>query len=443
MLRIGIYGNNLNTGYFLAGYMRRLGVTATLILPQDSHEQDTHHWWTNQAFDETLVRWVPRIHSLGCPGDLKLQSSIRQLYEVVSQFEVLLLREEGPALFSELNGPVKVFAAQGADLQLWPFWLEHMISVSGLSAAMKFSFRQLLITGHSQAEAVMMVARQTVAKLRSAGVLHRMQSRQRAGIDQCRRAIVFPYQTHLLDRLGYPRSQVRYVPLPNTPPELLANEHYDTPPALVNLSRSMDLLLVHPARMFFLERDSNPYRKDNDKLLMGFARFVKSTSLKVHMILLEKGLDEDILFAKRLIQQHDMNEYVTWLPELPNTVLRGIYKLPGVVVCDQFSANLSALGNTGRESVFFGCPLITSYDGADDVMYSEAPPNVYTANSDDSVFAALVKVSQLTVTDRENLRIKCVEWYEQNLDPVENTRRYLTVIDEAMADHQRLQRVAR
>ena len=431
MIRVGIYGNNLNQGYFLAGLLRRLGVDARVFLPAYAHAQDTHEWWSGAALDESLVVRLSAMAAPGASGTLTSQPVIREMYAAAGEFDVLILREEGPALFSEFAGCVKVFASQGADLQLWPWWLKTHFSPEALfrEAAANWRFP----ANRSVLRKAGTVAMAWIRRVRSLPDLSRRQRRQRAGIAQCARAIIFPYQRYLLDALAYPADRVRYIPLPNTPPQDLDDHAAGLPDALPVACKEAELLFVHPARMFFLPRDGNRFLKDNDKLIKGFADFLRGYAGNARLVLFGKGLAEDIHVAGALVRELGIADRVVWLPELSNRELRSVLGHPRTVVCDQYSPFVNTLGNLGRESVYFGRPLITSYDGEDDPMYSSRPPNVFFANSVATVADAMRQVAALSEGERQALVETCAAWYRQNLDPLKNARRYLDVCIEAMA----------
>jgi hypothetical protein len=270
-------------------------------------------------------------------------------------------------------------------------------------------------------------------RVRSLPDLARRQRRQRTGIGQCSRAIIFPYQRYLLDALAYPADRVRYIPLPSTPPQVLNDHGEGLPAALPVACKEAELLFVHPVRMFFLPRDGNRFLKDNDKLLKGFADFVRGYAGNAWLVLFEKGIAEDLHVARTLVQYLGIASRVVWLPELSNRELRSVLCHPRTVVCDQYSPFVNTLGNLGRESVYFGRPLITSYDGEDDPMYTSRPPNVFFANSVATVADAMRLVAALSDGERQALVETCAAWYRRNLDPLENARRYLDVCIEAMA----------
>lgn len=430
MIRIGIYGNNLNQGYFLAQSLRDLGCVAKVFLPFDPEAQDTHAWWSEEPLDESLIIRLPAMASPGCSGDLSSQFSIKKMYAAAEDFDVLILREEGPALFSEFKGAAKVFATQGADIQLWPWLLKIHLSPSAILRELSASWRYP--SNFTYLNKLLSVAFSFLVRMRSAPELFRRQRRQRVGILQCSRSIIAPYQRYLLRNISFPDASVRCIPLPSTPPRELSCHLKKIPVPLNKVYENSDLVFVHPARMFFVKRDGNLFLKDNDKLLKAFSKFVQEYKGKATLVLFRKGVPEDLEIAQKLINVLGVEDHVVWLPELSNIELRSILGHGKTVVCDQYSPYLNSLGNLGRESVYYGRPLITSYDGEDDVMYTETPPNVFLGNSVSTIEGAMKKVAELSEGERINIAKKCTNWYQLNLDPIENTKRYLDVCIEAI-----------
>lgn len=432
MINIGIYGNNLNQGYFLAQLFCELGVEAKVMIPFNSHPQDKHDWWTREPLDENLIIWFSSPVDSKASGFLSSQAPIFDIYKTASQFDVLLLREDGPALFSELKGPSKVFASQGADLQQMPWFLKALYSPKAIIAETRFNWL------HTQCMPlrvkIFMAGRRLISKARSYPMFARGQMRQRKGIMQCARAIIFPYQSYLLKALDYPEQRIRYVPVPNTPPDILNDQQIFASQIFNSNYKRVDIMFIHPARMFFLHRNGDRFLKDNDKLLFAFERFVRYYKGETCLVLFEKGLNEDLNAAKAIIKKLDMGQHIIWLPELTNQELRAILRLTKVVVCDQFSPFLNALGNLGRESVYFGRPLITSYDGEDNAMYTSPPPNVFLGNSVLTIFSAMKNISLMKQNDLFKIKQECSEWYRLNLNPLDNAKRYLDICYEALLD---------
>lgn len=429
-MRVGIFGNNLNQGYFLASLLRELGHDARVFLRDGAHPQDEHEWWSREAIDESLVERVGPVPDLSHGGSLLDLPDIKALYRKAEKYDVLLLREEGPALFSELREIPRVFASQGADLQLWPFWLTVYYSPPALIGQLRGAISAAQASSKPRARLLLERANHLA---RSYRYFRLVQQRQREGIAACTRLIIFPYQQWLADKLGVPAESVRYVPLPSTPPEVLDESAPSLHDETLRRLSDRDVVFLHPTRLFFLRHDGNRFLKDNDKLLRAFARFAAAGARSATLALFEKGRPEDIAAAHQLVRRLGIDRQLIWLPEMPNHALRWLFRLPNVVMCDQYSPFLNSLGNLGRESVFFGLPLITSYDGTDDPMYTRAPPNVLLGNSDETVLHSLHRAARMTPADRAKLREDCARWYAENLDPRKNAARYVEICREAIA----------
>src|SRR5579864_4129704 len=124
-MRVAYFGNNLNQGYDFVSLLAQRGISATLFDDQRTYEQDTHHWWTKRKRDESLVEYCDITQNVLCAQKkLSDMPAVQKIYEKAKNYDFLVLREYGPALFSELEGPVKVFWSMGFDLQNLPFLLD-------------------------------------------------------------------------------------------------------------------------------------------------------------------------------------------------------------------------------------------------------------------------------------------------------------------------------
>jgi len=181
--------------------------------------------------------------------------------------------------------------------------------------------------------------------------------------------------------------------------------------------REFDLVFFHPARQFFLKLDGNRFMKDNDKLFMAFARFISRTNLRVKLIALEKGREQDLQRARQLVKDLDLENHVEWLPEMENIRLRAYYKLDNLVVCDQYNPNIAMLGSIGRESSFFGKLLITGYrEWNQRLLYGgDIPPHIYPATSDKQIFDAMMAISQIEREQVAKIGVEARAWYKRNL----------------------------
>lgn len=432
-MRVAFYGNNLNKGYLYVSSFREHGVEATLFCGHYGYEQERHHWWTDRAPEKDFIRniRIVGLNTVCTQNRLATVPEVRELYESVRHYDVLVMAEDGPALFSELNGIRKVFISFGADLQNLPFMVRHFWSLD----FSQIRGRRALVKG---------VPGVAIKALREYITYRRVQRRQRTGLRQCDAIVATGgHQSALIEKLGLQSKQVAYLPLPMDP-GLLEEVDRNELQQLKQLYEGIDILFFHPTRQLYLRMDNNVFLKDNDKLLHAFNHFVRSRQCKAKLLLVEKGRRNDIEYTKKLIRQMDLNAQVEWLPEMPNKRLRAYYQLEQVVVCDQYSSNIAMLGNIGREATYYGKMVITAFNTHwNGMLYGhDMPPNVFPAATPDEILAAMCQVSAFSRTEAEKRSSLASEWFNRNLHKDAVVPRYvdllLTIIDGAKSASQTL-----
>jgi hypothetical protein len=93
-----------------------------------------------------------------------------------------------------------------------------------------------------------------------------------------------------------------------------------------------DLLIFHHSRHEWnientVELKIDNYTKGNNKLIQGFASFIKITNIKAHLILFEYG--SSIELSKNLIKELDIEKNITWMPLMPRKEI-----MVGISLCD-------------------------------------------------------------------------------------------------------------
>jgi len=359
-MKIAIFGNNLNQGYFFTRLFHQCGYEARLLLPHYPDRQEHHDWWSGTPMDPQLVlRLDGGPFSIGGIRPLSTQPVIRKLYDTARAFDLLFLTENGPAVFSEFHERKKIFRAFGWDIQVMPFLLKHLHGGwPGLwSGSPDPSSQQPNPMGQTWKATIKFFLKDMM-----------LQYRQRKGLGQCQAVICDPHNQTNVQALDLAPSAVHYFPFPMET-EHMQREDPNLVEKLKDKYSNWDTVFFHPTRQFYLPLDRNPYLKGNDVLIKGYALFKKRSSQKTLLLLVEKGRSEDIRATHALIKELDLHEHVRWIPEIANTELRAYYRLDNLVVCDQFSPHLPVLGNIGREAMFFGRALITSFSSINELVY--------------------------------------------------------------------------
>jgi len=409
--RVAIYGNNLNQGYFLARSLHELGVRATLFCPSYEYAQERHDWWTASDIDGSLVRYAP-LFPPGCGGTPSSDPEIRRVYDEIAAYDVLVMAENGPAVFSDLGGgPARVFLSLGFDLQNTPFLLKrHLYSRHTWQP-----LREVVVntfSGHFGAPLLVpQRCRAVCGVLRSYATLQR---RQRKGLRQADALVIAPHQEPLARRLSLDPGKVRYLPMPMDT-RVLQEVDRTASDALARRYAAFENVFFHPTRQFFLRTTDDPYKKDNYKLLEGYADYRSRSTKRSRLLLVRKGDAADLEEADRIIHRLGLNESVEWLPEMPNRELRAFYTMRNVIVCDQFSPNLAVLGNIGREASFFGRLLITSFRAFNTRLYgADIPAHVLPAETAGEVARAMLAVDDLSDECRAGLEQGASRWFQRH-----------------------------
>jgi hypothetical protein len=403
-VRVAVFGNNLNQGFFLARFLRESGVEADLFFRDYSNAQERPEWWLAAGADDRLIRRFRLDWSMAA-GWLRPceHAEVQQAYAAARSYDILQLSEEGPALFDGLKGgPAKVFRPLGADLRVLPF-----LAGMRLGELPRDALGALRAGRPGLAYA---------AALRLMEGL-RLQRRQRAGLRSCEAVLSGTgADERLHGRLGLDPGRVRYLPMPMDP-AAYSDADGSLAAGLRRRYADVDLLLLHPARQFHLALDGNRFLKDNDKLLRAYAAFARGASRRTRLLLVAKGREEDLAESRRLVSELGLGERTEWLPEMPNRELRAYYGLEQVVVCDQFNPNLAFLGNVGREAALFGRPLVTAFreSWARPVFGDDLPPHVLAAESEAEILAVL---RRLDSPEGESLRRRAARarsWFDRHL----------------------------
>jgi glycosyltransferase involved in cell wall biosynthesis len=432
-LRVAIYGNNLDTGYRFARFLRAHGVVARLFCIRYSHGQDAHPWWEDQAPDPELVEFL-ELDALpvGRLKPLRRIPAISDLYRKAAAYDVLVLSEDGPAVFSAMNGMPRLFVSFGADLQVLPVLIGTHWTVTRSTRALAAAWAAR--TGDPRRSALRRALVQLVFEVKELLGLGMIQARQRAGIAGADRVVCFPYQKPLAVRLGVPEERiVTNLPLPMDGDLLATRNTAGIEPLLERLS-GCRLVFFHPTRQLHLATGDTRFLKGNDRLIRAYARFARKRSPRgLRLVLVRKGRAQDIAASERLISELGIAEHCEWVPEMENKQLRAVMALPNVVICDQFDESMAAMGNIGREACSFGRILLTAFSEQNARAFAVPPPNLLPAKSEEEIGRALEHVLDLTDARRAEIGAQARAWFTEHLDWRRVVPRYVDLLQDMAA----------
>jgi glycosyltransferase involved in cell wall biosynthesis len=128
--------------------------------------------------------------------------------------------------------------------------------------------------------------------------------------------------------------------------------------------------------------------KGSDRLLRGFAEFVRHGRPNAVLLLNEWGLELDR--SKALIRQLDVERNVRWLAPLPKLRLIDAYRAADVVL-DQFL--IGSFGAVAPEAMSCGRPVVMAFDAASHSWCFPVLPPVIDARTPGEIHAALARLA--------------------------------------------------
>ena len=300
-MKIHLYGNVLNNGYYLGLIFRKMGHEVVLFLDKDSPSAQDYPWWEDSSLNESnLPYWIkfydfkPNFFISG----LKEKAMINEF----SNADVALVCSFGPIIAGKANIPF-VFYSYGEDLNIAD-------TIRGLKRVINNLIRFRRPSG--------------LLKYMTIGLLQRRYLHKASFI-----GIGMGYQIPYLKTLGLMNKFEKIKFAVN-----LDNFKF-------NLIPSLELKYSKYHKVFFmisrhawksLWREAT---KGNDKFIRAFALYIEKYSPNVKLILIDKGID--VCNSKKLIKQLGIERYVEWVPEMNKDAIKNYLALNNLIVVDQFS----------------------------------------------------------------------------------------------------------
>jgi glycosyltransferase involved in cell wall biosynthesis len=143
-----------------------------------------------------------------------------------------------------------------------------------------------------------------------------------------------------------------------------------------------DFILLSPSRHDW-------HIKGTDRLLRGFAEFVRVERPNSLLLLNEWGLEIDR--SKTLIRELGLDSNVRWLPPLPKLRLIDAYRAADVVL-DQFL--IGTFGAVAPEAMSCGRPVVMAFDAAHHEWCFPVLPPVINARTPEQIHEALARLAR-------------------------------------------------
>lgn len=178
-----------------------------------------------------------------------------------------------------------------------------------------------------------------------------------------------------------------YVPHPTQ------EDHYDQFEEAAQLRqvieerRDANFIIFAPARQHWRPVRDDSWDKGNDRLIIGFAKFLKEDNPKGLLVMVDAG--QTVKESKALIGELGITNNVLWIPPQPHrSFIR--YMMASDLVCDQF--NNGSFGGIPPKGMMCKKAVMTNIDkGMHDWCFPELPPFLF-AEMPEEIYANIKKV---------------------------------------------------
>jgi len=365
-MRILFIGNLGNTGYRFVKWLRNRQQDAVLVLPGNIRHERSLPEWEDPEIKDNYPEWIIQYRERKLPfliPNKKLRSLSRK-------FDLILTTGKYIVPVMRLKKPI-VFLPVGGDLTRIPFENDTLMQVIHASLYRKRIKRvNRIIT--DQEDCVW------AARL----------------LGQGNKISRFPF---LIDI--HETSQ-------NYNEQLLAKLKRDY--------HSHDWIFFNPTRKN-MDSSAMDY-KGSEKLLEAFETFISHhPGKKVKMISGLHGRDTE-KFKKKVFQL-GIGDYIDFIDHLSLPDLHSYLALENVVVFDQFTNNLNALGGIQREALSFGKLVISSTDIRTNEFiktYGDSCP-VIPAFNKKQILESMIEISDMDKNTYEEKSKEIRKWAEQHI----------------------------
>ncbi len=275
--KVAIVGNMNNNHFALLRYLLDQGIDATLLLynNETDHflpERDTWH----------IEKWEPRIKKMdidmyGKSIFTKSRSSIASQF---GSYDIYIGHGFTPGYFAFIKKTLDIFIPFG-------------IYVEGLQ--------------FSKGSVVKKLFKQILVRL------------QKKGLNNCNYAIAFEKETQ--EVLSNYSCNIKRYPIPMVYVENSCREDDESLNNIIQKFKAYDLVLFSHVSLIWKKNQSwwLDGGKGNDKLIKGFAKYIKKSKRKSLLALVEYG--SDILETKDLVKELGIEDHVLWLPIMPRKMI--------------------------------------------------------------------------------------------------------------------------
>lgn len=328
-MKIALIGNMNNNFFVVMRYLRDAGIDAHLFLYQN---EQPHFFPENDTQD--IQKWAPYIHKLSfqdsIPGILKTPGKI--VKKELHGFDIFIGCGFSPAYLMRAGMRLSLF-------------IPYSDTVDGLSSyPLKFKFWKRHLGSFFSRR----LQRKSLQKTQCIGT-----------------SLLSPLMVEKLISLSLISKAVPLL----VPMVYVTETTLEVPKSLSSIvayMKTYDFVLFSHTRQKWVvaknenDIDINPGGKRNDKLIRGFARFVKNhSSISSLLVLFDYG--SDVAESKALIQELQIQDHVLWISTLPRKDILPLIQY-ATLCADEFSVPC-LWGGVGWESICQGKMLLHYYGG--------------------------------------------------------------------------------
>lgn len=372
MIKIACIGNMNNNLFSVTRYLRKNGYCCDLLLL----DEQTHFLPKADTFKDDYKSYTKQLDwTLYSPVEIKSEKVASDLKE----YSYIIACGIAPAYLASANIKLDMFISYGSDIIDLPFYRINIFSL------IKHIFRSKSILTNAQTSLLVEAKKKKTAQLQLKGIQN---------------ASVYAYD---LTNEAYEK-KIRKVRMKGERLKIVCPFIFidETSPEEVSKSYSISkyykqfkeirdqnqLVVFHHCRHSWKTHVDKWNYKANDKLLRGFAQFVKKNrGYKAKLILFEYG--PDVIHSKELIKSLGIENYISWFPIMERKEI-----MIGISLSDL------GVGELGVSWFSYGAiyefmsmakPVMhyrndKEYEGKYPQMYP-----MYNANSDKQVYETLTK----------------------------------------------------
>lgn len=353
-MKIACIGNMNNTFFSLTRFLRDRGIDADLLL---LNNEALHFLPPADSYDLGYQKYTFTL-SWGNAFDF-LKVTKEEIYDSVKQYDFIIGCSTVPAFMHKIGRLVDIFIPFGWDIMYDPFFRFHKNPIRQINYLFFKTYQKAGIRAARfvSIDAVNNEFENIISKLRIRGSRIKMST--------------------------------PFVYTPIYSPENIAG-YYDRScyyKSFLEIRKKYDLIVFHHARHVWKNIPDKILYKGNDKLVIGFANFVKKAKgANPCLIMFEYGAD--VKETKKLVQDSGIENYVRWFP----LVFRKEIMI-GISLADigaaEFGMDWMSYG-TAYEILAMGKPLMHHRN---DETYKDLYPELYpmiNASTPDEITNALV-----------------------------------------------------